>query len=82
MFTVLSTEDDPKMKFTITEVDADTFVVVYETPRWNEKGIEKIVRSPQGFRMVAYQNRLGAAGDAMYETWRRLIEQSRVWDDR
>ena len=45
------------------EGSEDAFIVTYISPVWNEKGIQKVVRFPGGFRTIYYQERLGTSVD-------------------
>jgi len=58
------------------EGSEDEFIVIYHSPVWNERGIEKIVRFPSGYRTIYYQERLGTPGEAILRQWIKIIKKT------
>ncbi len=69
---VVRTKDDPTIVYRF-EGGPDAFVLTYRSDRWNESGVQKTVRTAQGYRLVVYQERLGQLGEKRLRFWTDFI---------
>ena len=64
--------DDPQLTYKITG-SADDFLVTYHSPKWNERGVQRVIRRGASFSTVYYQERLGPSGLERIKFWKDIL---------